>query len=249
MTSCHFLFFSYPAGFVYVYLILYYVTEFGKNIRLAQYLFVGIYLILISAVFYIYHRTAKVTFDETKERIHWCLCFHLGTTLRIHLHVLFSLSHSLDLCTPSLQWSDCNDIPLHIDYFSASSPMDNRLYSLQVCSMWWIVPNVIQMSFSLAVSIKMNILLMAPALFFILLLSVGLRATIQHILYCALLQVGRTAHRWKLDVGYRSTSVVVGRSVSFDQSNRIYRTIVWSRSSIFLHLDGELALYSWRTVS
>ena len=35
----------------------------------------------------------------------------------------------------------------------------------------------------------MNILLMAPALFIILLLSVGLRATFQYILYCALLQV------------------------------------------------------------
>lgn len=35
---------------------------------------------------------------------------------------------------------------------------------------------------------------MAPALFFILLLSVGLRATFQYILYCALLQVGS----WRL---------------------------------------------------
>jgi len=35
----------------------------------------------------------------------------------------------------------------------------------------------------------MNILLMAPALFIILLLSVGLRATFQYIAYCALLQV------------------------------------------------------------
>ena len=50
----------YPAGFVYIYLILYYVTQFGKNILLAQYLFAGLYLIMISAVFYIYHRNAKV---------------------------------------------------------------------------------------------------------------------------------------------------------------------------------------------
>lgn len=43
--------------------------------------------------------------------------------------------------------------------------------------------------FSLAVSIKMNIILMAPALFIILLLSVGLQATFKNIFYCALLQV------------------------------------------------------------
>jgi len=50
----------YPAGFVYIYLIFYYVTNFGRNIRLAQYVFAGIYLIMISAVFYIYNRNAKV---------------------------------------------------------------------------------------------------------------------------------------------------------------------------------------------
>jgi len=43
----------------------------------------------------------------------------------------------------------------------------------------------------LAVSIKMNILLMAPALFFILLLSVGLTKTFQYIIYCGLIQVNR----------------------------------------------------------
>ncbi|CAF3924355.1 unnamed protein product [Rotaria sordida] len=49
----------YPAGFVYIYLILYYITNFGTNIRLAQYLFACLYLIMISAIFYIYYRNAK----------------------------------------------------------------------------------------------------------------------------------------------------------------------------------------------
>ena len=61
MFIFHRLFFRYPAGFVYVYLILYYVTEFGRNIRLGQYIFVGIYLTFIAAVFYIYHRVNKVS--------------------------------------------------------------------------------------------------------------------------------------------------------------------------------------------
>ena len=60
--------------------------------------------------------------------------------------------------------------------------------------------------FSLAVSIKMNIILMAPALFFILLLSVGLRATFQYILYCALLQVGSyRLLRWWVTLADRSS--------------------------------------------
>lgn len=52
--------FSYPAGFIYIYLIFYYITQFGRNIRLAQYVFAGLYLIMISAVFYLYQRNAKV---------------------------------------------------------------------------------------------------------------------------------------------------------------------------------------------
>ncbi|CAF4569525.1 unnamed protein product [Rotaria magnacalcarata] len=50
----------YPAGFVYIYLIFYYITNFGNNVRLVQYIFVGLYLIMISAVFYIYNRNTKV---------------------------------------------------------------------------------------------------------------------------------------------------------------------------------------------
>lgn len=42
---------------------------------------------------------------------------------------------------------------------------------------------------SLAVSVKMNVLLFAPALFIILVLSVGLASTIGLIILCATIQV------------------------------------------------------------
>ena len=62
--------FSYPAGFIYIYLIFYYITNFGRNIRLAQYVFAGLYLIMISAVFYLYQRNAKVSlFIDSSNRI------------------------------------------------------------------------------------------------------------------------------------------------------------------------------------
>ena len=35
----------YPAGFVYFFGILYYITNFGQNIRRAQYIFVGFYIL------------------------------------------------------------------------------------------------------------------------------------------------------------------------------------------------------------
>jgi len=51
---------SYPAGFVYVFALLYWLTSAGADIRLAQYIFVVIYLITIILVFNIYRRVHKV---------------------------------------------------------------------------------------------------------------------------------------------------------------------------------------------
>lgn len=51
---------SYPAGFVYIFLGLYHATGRGSDVRLAQYLFAGLYLINLLLVFRIYCRTSKV---------------------------------------------------------------------------------------------------------------------------------------------------------------------------------------------
>lgn len=50
----------YPAGFVYIYLALYYITRHGENIRLGQCLFAVFYLLTLLAVFRIYHRSRKI---------------------------------------------------------------------------------------------------------------------------------------------------------------------------------------------
>jgi len=50
----------YPAGFVYIFSGLYFITDQGKNIRLAQYIFVGLYLLMLVLVFYIYGKIKKV---------------------------------------------------------------------------------------------------------------------------------------------------------------------------------------------
>lgn len=56
--------FRYPAGFVYVYTLLYAITQKGANIKLAQYIFIGIYLVFISVVFGVYSKTKRVDFLE-----------------------------------------------------------------------------------------------------------------------------------------------------------------------------------------
>uniref|UniRef100_A0A8W8KG43 dolichyl-P-Man:Man5GlcNAc2-PP-dolichol alpha-1,3-mannosyltransferase n=1 Tax=Magallana gigas TaxID=29159 RepID=A0A8W8KG43_MAGGI len=50
----------YPAGFVYIYLALYYITSYGHNVRLGQYLFAGLYMLSLIVLFDIYRKTKRV---------------------------------------------------------------------------------------------------------------------------------------------------------------------------------------------
>ncbi|XP_023043304.1 dol-P-Man:Man(5)GlcNAc(2)-PP-Dol alpha-1,3-mannosyltransferase isoform X3 [Piliocolobus tephrosceles] len=50
----------YPAGFVYIFMGLYYVTGRGTDIRMAQNIFAVLYLATLLLVFLIYHQTCKV---------------------------------------------------------------------------------------------------------------------------------------------------------------------------------------------
>ncbi|XP_073974705.1 alg3, alpha-1,3- mannosyltransferase [Rhodnius prolixus] len=66
----------YPAGFVYIYSSLYYLTNKGANVRLAQYVFVGLYALTLLLVFRIYILTKKVPA--------YVLIIMCCTTYRIH---------------------------------------------------------------------------------------------------------------------------------------------------------------------
>lgn len=50
----------YPAGFVYLYSILYYITDFGVNILRAQEIFYLLYIVFIATVFFVYYRAGNV---------------------------------------------------------------------------------------------------------------------------------------------------------------------------------------------
>lgn len=52
--------YRYPAGFLYAYSALYYLTDEGKDIRRAQYIFAAIYVATMSCVFGIYRRCRSV---------------------------------------------------------------------------------------------------------------------------------------------------------------------------------------------
>ena len=50
----------YPAGFVWIYLGLYYITDFGTYIKLAQCLFAVLYLINLALVFRLMVKSEKI---------------------------------------------------------------------------------------------------------------------------------------------------------------------------------------------
>jgi hypothetical protein len=63
----------YPAGHVYIYSGLYYLTDEGRNIKVAQCIFMLLYLGTLAVVMQCY-RLAKVQFNSTLERgISWTL--------------------------------------------------------------------------------------------------------------------------------------------------------------------------------
>lgn len=50
----------YPAGHLYIYTLLYWLTDHGTNIARAQIIFAGLYLINLTFVFTLYHKTQVV---------------------------------------------------------------------------------------------------------------------------------------------------------------------------------------------
>uniref|UniRef100_A0A8V5G2G6 Dol-P-Man:Man(5)GlcNAc(2)-PP-Dol alpha-1,3-mannosyltransferase n=1 Tax=Melopsittacus undulatus TaxID=13146 RepID=A0A8V5G2G6_MELUD len=146
----------YPAGFVYIFLGLYYATGRGTDIRLAQYLFAGLYLLNLLLVFRIYCRTNKVP--------PYVFFFMCCASYRIHSIFVLRLF---------------NDPVAMAILFLAINLFLEEHWS------WGCF------FFSLAVSVKMNILLFAPGLLFLLLQQFGLWGCIPKLCICALLQVQR----------------------------------------------------------
>ena len=144
----------YPAGFVWFYAILYYLTDYGANVRLAQYFFAVIYLSIISLVFRLLIKSRKVP--------NLVMIIIAGTSYRIH-----------SICVLRL----FNDpVAMLFLYAAINAFVDNK----------WSLGSVM---YSIAVSIKMNILLFAPALFLAYIATQGIKGTIKQLTICASIQI------------------------------------------------------------
>lgn len=144
----------YPAGFVYVYSILYFITGYGKNIRVAQYLFVLIYLITLYLVYRIYYISKKVP----PYVLIICCCI----AYRIHSIYVLRLF---------------NDTIAMLLFYLA--------LNLFLTEKW----NLGSLVYSLAVSVKMNVLLYAPALLLAYITLLGFKNTVKQLTICASVQL------------------------------------------------------------
>lgn len=116
----------YPAGFLYVYSMLYHITTGGSNVLLAQYIFVAIYVVNLLIVLLLYRKGKNV------PPIMWIL---LLLSKRIHSIFVLRL------------FNDC--IAVLFGYLAIVFFTHNR-YRIGC------------LSYSFAVSIKMNMFLYAP---------------------------------------------------------------------------------------
>ncbi|XP_056600686.1 dol-P-Man:Man(5)GlcNAc(2)-PP-Dol alpha-1,3-mannosyltransferase [Triplophysa dalaica] len=171
----------YPAGFVYIFTGLYYITDHGQNIRLAQYLFAVFYLITLLLVFRIYHRTKKVP-----PYVFFFIC-----CASYRIHSIFVLRLFNDPVAMMLLFGAIN---LFLD------------------SHWTLGCAV----YSLAVSVKMNVLLFAPGLLFLLLCEFGLWKALPKLILCAVIQLLLGLPFLLVNpVGYASRAFDLGRQFLF----------------------------------
>ncbi|XP_068810779.1 dol-P-Man:Man(5)GlcNAc(2)-PP-Dol alpha-1,3-mannosyltransferase isoform X4 [Struthio camelus] len=210
----------YPAGFVYIFLGLYYATGRGTDIRLAQYLFAGLYLLNLLLVFRIYCRTNKVP--------PYVFFFMCCASYRIHSIFVLRLFN--------------DTVAMAILFLSVNLFLEER----------WSWGCLI---FSLAVSVKMNVLLFAPGLLFLLLKRFGLLGCIPKLCICALLQVILGLPFLLVNpVGYLTRSFDLGRQFQFKWTvnwrflpEEVFQHRAFHTTLLLAHLAGLglFALHRW----
>lgn len=144
----------YPAGFVYIYSGLYFLTSGGQNIRFAQYLFAGIYLIQMYLVLRLYTKSRKLP--------PYVLVISAFTSYRIHSIYVLRLFN--------------DPVAILFLYAAINMFLDGR----------WSWGSIF---LSFGVSVKMNVLLFAPAILLLYITNLGYAKTAVQLAICGIVQV------------------------------------------------------------
>ena len=165
----------YPAGFLYLFSALRWATQGGRNIRSAQWIFVGLYLLNLMVVLRIYvhlHKSAKAWNDATPL---WKKLPNLAPTSpplwALGLLAMSKRVHSLFVLR---MFNDCIAVMFGYAALYLFMTRHYRLGSLL---------------FSLGVSIKMNMLLWSPGVLLVYLLGCGIQETMVCLTICAIVQL------------------------------------------------------------
>ncbi|VUZ40367.1 unnamed protein product [Hymenolepis diminuta] len=192
----------YPAGHIYIYSLLYFLTNHGKNVFVAQCIFAFLYMITLGLVFNIYHKLKKVPLFPIL-----IMSFASYRVHSIYLLRLFNDTWSLFFLYSSVNMCLCN-------CFSLAS-----------------------IFFSLAVGVKMNILLFAPGFLIVLLKHRGVYETIGHLAECASVQVLLGAIFL-----FRNSEAYFGRAFEFSRQFMYKWTVNWRFIPESLFLDRRFQL-------
>ncbi|KAL0274816.1 UNVERIFIED_CONTAM: hypothetical protein PYX00_002851 [Menopon gallinae] len=144
----------YPAGFVWIFSGLYYITNKGQSILTGQYVFAVFYLLNLLLVSRLYLKAKKVP--------PYVLILTCITSYRIHSIFVLRLFN--------------DPVAMILLYAALNAFLDNK----------WTLGSFL---YSLAVSVKMNILLFSPALLMAYLICLGLVETVKQLTICAAVQV------------------------------------------------------------
>jgi len=153
----------YPAGFVYIYTGLYHLTEQGTNIKAAQWIFAALYLATFAVIGSIY-ALARPAKDEEEDK--WWKPFLVLGCLCVskRIHSIFVLRMFNDAIAMLLVY-----VAIYL-----------------FCKHRWVLGCTV---FSVAFSVKMNIVLFAPGLLALLLAHHTVAGTLALIVWCGAVQV------------------------------------------------------------
>ena len=177
----------YPAGFVYFYSALYYLTDKGKDIRMAQYIFAEIYVVTLGMVFVIYKRCGSVSPPQSSS-------FGADPRLQLPPYVLIAITLSKRLHSIYVLRLFNDGVAMLFFYAAVLAWTNKRNFWTAGSVLFRFVPFSLAKSHrsqplrSLALSIKMNLLLYLPALLYLFFTTLGALPTLLHLSLIALIQ-------------------------------------------------------------
>ncbi|KAJ2720226.1 dolichyl-P-Man:Man(5)GlcNAc(2)-PP-dolichol alpha-1,3-mannosyltransferase [Coemansia sp. Benny D115] len=152
----------YPAGFVWIYQVLYRLTAGGADLRLAQYVFMAVYLATLAAVLYIYKRTqvppGMLVLLVVSKRLHSIYVLRLFNDAFAMLPAYLAVAA---LVSPSARLQRCSGVLLSL---GIAVKMNVQLLLPGAAYIWWRQGGVLAVCAQLGAVVATQAVVAAPFL-------------------------------------------------------------------------------------